>query len=229
MNRSPHVVNDVMSQPVVAVGAEASFKEIAEALERWQVSAVPVLEGDGRVVGVVSEADLLPTEGARDDPSSPAEEVRRADEPLWAGALTARDLMSAPAVSVRADATLPQAARAMARRRLKRLPVVDVEGHLVGMVSRSDLLKVFLRSDRDIEQEVREQVVRPLFPAAPAPEVRVEEGIVTFTGSFGESSLVPLAARMTRSVEGVVDVEFRLAPPDAGRAPGDGEPSSLAG
>lgn len=214
MNVSPHVVNDVMTHTVVAVGLDASFKEIAGTMDRWQVSAVPVLEGDGRVIGVVSEADLLPKEEYREGPASLADESRPVDDLVKAGALTARDLMSAPAVSVRADATLPQAARVMARRRLKRLPVVDGEGHLVGVVSRSDLLKVFLRSDADIAQEVRDQVIRPLFPAGEQPAgVRVEEGRVTFTGFFADSALVPVAARMTRAVEGVVDVDFRLEPP----------------
>ncbi len=215
MNHSPHVVNDVMTHTVVAVGPEASFKEIVETMEKWQVSALPVLEGDGRVVGVVSEADLLPKEEYRDGPPVMADQSQPPEDLLKAGAVVARDLMTTPAVSVRADATLAQAARAMARRRLKRLPVVDGEGHLAGIVSRSDLLKVFLRSDEDIADEVRLQVIGPLFPVEePTVRAEVEEGVVTFTGWFRNTELVPMAARMTRAVEGVVDVDFRLKRPE---------------
>jgi CBS domain-containing protein len=215
MNHSPHVVNDVMTRTVVAVGPEASFKEIVETMEKWQVSALPVMVGDGRVIGVVSEADLLPKEEYREGPPALADEARRPDDVLKAGAVTARDLMTTPAVSVRADATLAQAARTMARRRLKRLPVVDGEGHLAGIVSRTDLLKVFLRPDEEIAHEVRTQVITPLFPVEdPTVQAEVEEGVVTFSGWFRNTALVPLAARMARAVEGVVDVDFRLERPD---------------
>lgn len=219
MKHSPHVVNDVMTHTVVAVGPDASFKEIVETMQKWKVSALPVLEGDGRVVGVVSEADLLFKEEYRNGPPTLADEARYPGDSVKAGALVARDLMTTPAVSVRSDSTLAQAARAMARRRLKRLPVVDAEGHLTGIVSRSDLLKVFLRSDEGIAEEVREQVIAPLFPFEEATvHVSVEGGVVTFLGWFRDTSLVPMAARMARSVEGVVDVDFRLSHP--GDAPG---------
>lgn len=216
MNRfrgSPHLVNDVMTHAVVAVGPTASFREIVETLEKWQVSALPVLEGDGRVVGLVSEADLLPKEGRRDLVPTMAVRGRELDDALKASGTLARDLMSSPAVSVHADAPLAEAARAMARRRLKRLPVVDGEGHLVGIVSRIDLLKVFLRSDEDIAAEVRQQVVDAL-PGEKEPTVRVkvDSGVVTFSGRFRDAALVPVAARMARAVEGVVDVDFRPAP-----------------
>ncbi|MFW6723891.1 CBS domain-containing protein [Streptomyces sp. MAR4 CNY-716] len=222
MNHSPYLVSDVMTQTVVAVGPEASFKEIAAAMRKWRVSALPVLEGDGRVIGVVSEADLLPKEEYRDSPLSVTDRDRRTDGIVKAGAVIARDLMTTPAVSVRADATLAEAARAMALRRLKRLPVVDGEGHLSGIVSRGDLLKVFLRSDHDIAEDVRQHVVEPLFPLGGATvHAEVDKGVVTLTGWFRNTSLVPLAARMARAVEGVVDVGFRLERPDG--PPGEGE------
>ncbi|MFF0725933.1 CBS domain-containing protein [Streptomyces sp. NPDC004134] len=220
MNHSPYLVSDVMTRTVVAVGPEASFKEIAEAMRKWQVSALPVLEGDGRVTGVVSEADLLPKEEYRDSALSVADRDRWPEGIVKAGAVVARDLMTTPAVSVRADATLAEAARAMAVRRLKRLPVVDGEGHLTGVVSRGDLLKVFLRSDQDIAEDVQRQVLDPLFPLGGATvHAQVDKGVVTLTGWFRNTSLVPLAARMARAVEGVVDVGFRLERPDG--APGE--------
>ncbi len=124
-----------------------------------------------------------------------------------ARAVTAQDLATRPAVSVRADATLAAAARIMARHGIKRLPVVDDRGVLIGIVSRSDLLKVFLRSDEAIAQEVRHQVVAGRFPVPlDSVRVRVREGVVTLSGEVADVSMVPLALRLVRSVEGVVDV-----------------------
>ncbi|MGW3248928.1 CBS domain-containing protein [Streptomyces sp. NPDC001070] len=207
MQGSPHNVSDVMTRAVVAVGRDASFKEIVTTMERWRVSAVPVLEGEGRVVGVVSEADLLPKEEYRDSDPSRYEQMRRLQDLGKAGATTADELMSAPAVCVHADATLAQAARVMAQRRIKRLPVTDAEGMLCGIVSRGDLLKVFLRPDEEIADEVTREVVAFLFPGEPPlVRARTEEGVVHFSGVPGDPSLVPVASRLARAVEGVVDV-----------------------
>ncbi|MGW8379406.1 CBS domain-containing protein [Streptomyces sp. ODS28] len=210
----PYLVEDVMTRAVVAVGRHAPFKEIARTLEQWKVSAVPVLEGDGRVVGVVSEADLLRTEEERDGDPRPGRGLPGAGLPragLPRAGLTAGDLMSAPAVTVRAEAPLPEAARIMARARLKRLPVVGRDGFLLGVVSRGDLLTVFLRDDAEIAREVHEQL-RRLFPAPLDPlGVRVEDGVVTVTGVVQDAFYIPLAVRMVRGVEGVVGVDCRLA------------------
>ncbi|MGW0080418.1 CBS domain-containing protein [Streptomyces sp. NPDC003393] len=211
MPDTPHIVSDVMTQAVVAVGRDASFKEIVQTMEQWKVSALPVLEGDGRVIGVVSEADLLPKEEFREGVTSLFEQRQRLSDLAKAGAVTAGELMSTPAVTVHHDATLAQAARTMAVRRVKRLPVVDGEGMLRGIVSRADLLKVFLRSDEDIEEEVRRTVVSCLFPAlSHTIHVTVHEGVVTLRGQVRDTSLVSVAARLARAVEGVVDVEPRL-------------------
>jgi CBS domain-containing protein len=211
---TPHIVSDVMTQTVVSVGRDAPFKQIVMTMEQWKVSALPVLEGEGRVVGVVSEADLLPKEEFRDGDPSRMEQLRRPEELARVGAVTAGELMTAPAVCVHAGATLAEAARIMARRRVKRLPVTDAGGLLVGVVSRGDLLKVFLRPDEEIAREVRHEVVEPLFPGADRRvEVRVADGVVTFTGEIRDTALVPVAARMARSVEGVVDVGFDLSRP----------------
>ncbi|MHB9757692.1 CBS domain-containing protein [Streptomyces sp. BYX5S] len=211
MNDSPHIVSDVMTHTVVAVGREATFKEIVRTLEQWRVSALPVLEGEGRVVGVVSEADLLPKEEFRDsDPDRPTQ-LRRLTDLAKAGAVTAAELMSAPAVTVHPDATLAQSARIMALRRVKRLPVVNDEGVLEGVVSRSDLLKVFLRTDEEIAEQVRREIVAYLFPHPVEPvRVVVHDGRVRLTGRIRDTGLVPVAARLVRAVEGVVDVEVDL-------------------
>ncbi|MFG6294618.1 CBS domain-containing protein, partial [Streptomyces rochei] len=112
-------------------------------------------------------------------------------------------------VTVHADATLAEAARVMAQRQVKRLPVTTVEGLLEGVVSRADLLKVFLRSDEELAAEIRQEIVSPLFAASGQPvQVRVSGGRVTLGGRLRDTSLVPVAARLVRAVEGVVGVEF---------------------
>lgn len=218
MHGTPHVVSDVMARTVVAVGRAAPFKEIVRTMEQWKVSAMPVLEGEGRVIGVVSEADLLLKEEFRDSDPSLVEQRRRLSDVAKAGALTAEELMSTPAITVHPDATLAQAARIMAVRHVKRLPVVDDVGMLQGIVSRTDLLKVFLRPDEEIEEEVRRTVVSYLFPAfSHAIHVNVREGVVTLRGHIRDTSLISVAVRLARAVEGVVDVEPQLTGEPAGR------------
>ncbi|MEW1780488.1 CBS domain-containing protein [Streptomyces sp. NPDC086777] len=190
MHDSPHTVGDVMTRDPVAVGRDTPFKDVVTLMDRWKVSTLPVLEGGGRVVGVVSEADLT-----------------------RARAVTAGELMNAPAVTVHADAPVAEAARVMARRGVKRLPVVDGTGVLRGIVSRADLLKVFLRADEELTEEVRREVVDRLFPLS-ADHIRVEvtEGVVTLTGWIDGPEPAPVAERLTRAVEGVVDVHCHLCP-----------------
>ncbi|GLV92264.1 MULTISPECIES: CBS domain-containing protein [Streptomyces] len=206
MPASRYTVSDVMTHTAVAIGREASYKEIVELMDQWKVSAVPVLEGEGRVVGVVSEADLLPKEEfRRDDPVLPDQ----LEEASKAGGVLAEELMSSPAVTVHPDATLAEAARIMARKRVKRLPVVNDVGMLEGVVSRSDLLKVFLRPDEEIGEEIRDAVLAALAPQAHV-QASVKDGVVTLRGSLRDRALVPLMARAVHAVEGVVDVRMEL-------------------
>ncbi|MFD0418687.1 CBS domain-containing protein [Streptomyces sp. NPDC127108] len=201
-----------MTHTVIAVGQEAPFKELVELIQQWKVGFLPVLEGEGRVIGVVSEADLLPKEEFRDADPARYDVLRRLPDLAKAGAVTAGELMTSPAVSVRPDATLAVAARVMARRRVKHLPVVDASGLLQGVVSRSDLLKVFLRADEDIAAEIRHAVLSSL-PARTQVDVRVREGVVTLGGTLRDTALVPFLARASRAVEGVVDVRLDLNQP----------------
>ncbi|QNP68286.1 CBS domain-containing protein [Streptomyces roseirectus] len=225
MHGTPHIVSDVMTHTVVSVGQDAGFKEIVRLMREWRVSGLPVLAAEDRVIGVVSEADLLCKEEFRDgDPDisrsrprstggTPIAQPRRLKDLEKAGGLRARDLMTSPALTVRPDTTLARAARTMARAKVKRLPVVDELGRLQGIVSRTDLLKVFLREDESIAEEVRREIVAHLFPQ-PASLVRVDvhDGVVTLAGRIRDTSLVPVAARLVRAVEGVVDVAFELVP-----------------
>ncbi|MFE3638606.1 CBS domain-containing protein [Streptomyces sp. NPDC059168] len=215
MAGSPYRVSDVMTRAVVAVGRKAPFKDIVERMEQWKVSALPVLEGDGRVIGLVSEADLLPKEEFRDSDPDRRTQLRRLTDLAKAGAVTADEVMSAPAVTVHAEATLAEAARIMALRHVKRLPVVNAEGVLDGVVSRSDLLKVFLRPDDDLADEIRRDVVDVLFPAPVEPvHITVSDGVATLTGRVTDATRIPLAIGMVRAVEGVVGVDCHLTAAD---------------
>ena len=224
MQRTPRLVSDVMTRKVVALGRTATFKDIVKAMRQWKVSAVPVLDEHNQVVGVVSEADLLRKEEFRDvEPDLPrlrstdrvcVERLEQLVHLAKADAVTAEELMTAPAVTVRADATGAQAARIMARAGAKRLPVVGDDGTLLGIVSRSDLLKVFLRDDEDIAEEIHHEIVAHLITAPLEPiRVEVRDGIVKLTGRVRDTSLVPLVTRLVRGVEGVVDVDCALGGP----------------
>ncbi|MEW1775463.1 CBS domain-containing protein [Streptomyces sp. NPDC086777] len=216
MHGKPHTVSEVMTHAVAAVGRDAPFKDVVTLMEQRKVSAVPVVEDDGRVIGVVSEADLLRKEEFRDSDPDRFTQLRHPDDLAKAGAATAQELMSSPALTVHPGATLAQAARIMAHRRVKRLPVIDDEGLLEGIVSRSDLLKVFLRDDRELAEEVRHEVVDRLFPlSADHIQVEVAEGVVTLTGWIDGPGLAPVAERLARAVEGVVDVHCLLVPMSA--------------
>ncbi|WP_317447743.1 CBS domain-containing protein [Streptomyces collinus] len=219
----PHIVSDVMTTPAVTVGRDARFKEIVRVMDERGVSAVPVVSGDGRVVGVVSEADLLPKEEFRDRRPTRSERKRLGSGLAKAEGATAEEVMNTPAVTVRPDDTLARAARLMAVHHVKRLPVVDAEERLSGIVSRGDLLRVFLRSDEDIEEEVRRTVVSYLFPRhAHAIHVSVRDGIVVLRGPVHDTSLIWVAERLVSGLEGVVAVQSRLR----GEGPGPQAPAS---
>ncbi|SNX56046.1 CBS domain protein [Streptomyces sp. TLI_55] len=214
MHSTPRLVSDVMTRTVVALGSTVTFKDIVKAMRRRQISALPVVDAGHRVVGVVSEADLLPKEEFRAHDPDADVRLRRPEALARAQARTASELMTAPAVTVGADVSLARAARIMARHQVKHLPVVDDAGVLTGIVSRTDLLKVFLRTDADLAEEVRREVVGPLFPDPLEPvRVDVRDGVVTLTGRVRDTGLVPIAVRLTRAVEGVVDVESALTGP----------------
>ncbi|MFF7721497.1 CBS domain-containing protein [Streptomyces luteogriseus] len=203
-----------MTRTVVALAAGANFKEIVRTVEGQRISALPVVDTRKRVVGVVSEADLLRKEEFRDSAPGRGPRARPPEGLEKAQAVTAADLMTSPPVTVYPDATVARAARLMARRKVKRLPVVDDDGVLRGIVSRSDLLRVFLRPDHDIARAIRHEVLAGRLPdGIDSVRVEVNEGVVTLTGSMPDTSVVPLAVRLVRSVEGVVDVRPELTGP----------------
>ena len=208
------VVKDVMSTHPISVSKTSSFKEIAARLREIRVSAFPVLDADGTVTGVVSEADLLPKE-ALDDRHGVRGIItglmRRTDQAKAEG-ITAADLMTSPAVTITPEDTIEHAAQLMYTRKVKRLPVVDEDGRLVGIVSRTDILAVFDRTDAEIRTEIMTQVI----PGQSEPSwysVLVKDGVVTLEGT---PETVPIGhdiVRGARHVQGVVAVRDRLVYP----------------
>jgi CBS domain-containing protein len=206
-------VQEVMTTNVATVGEDAPFKQIVRALAERRISALPVLDAAGRVVGVVSEADLLHKEEfpERPDDRWRIEHRRRRIARAKAVGDTAAELMTAPAVTVEPEATVAEAATLLERHGIKRLPVVDDAGRLVGIASRADLLKVFLRSDQNIRREVLEDVLLHTMWVDPdAFTVEVHDGVVTLAGPLEFASLIPIAVRLVHGVDGVVDVVDRL-------------------
>ncbi|MGW7327685.1 CBS domain-containing protein [Streptomyces sp. NPDC054840] len=213
-------VADLMTDEVVSAVSGTTFKEVAKLLAQHDITGLPVLDGEDRVIGVVSESDLLHRQGAA--ALVEQDSVERAALPETA--FTAGEVMSAPAVTVRADETAAEAARLMSRRGVERLPVVDEEDRLVGIVTRRDLLRLFLRPDAEIRRRVVEDVLTDTMGlSAAAVEIHVVDGIVTLEGTLERQSQVPVLTRLTERLDGVVAVaarltarfdDTRLAPPE---------------
>ena len=211
------IVQDVMTARVVSVPESAGYKDIVTLLRRHRVSAVPVVDSAGRVTGVVSEADLLAKEAT---PGPPPGLVRLAwmlKERSKAAGLTAAEVMTKPAVTVRENVPVAEAARLMQSRRVKQLPVVDDDGRLRGIVSRADVLSVFERPDAEIRDEVVKGIVVAEFGLDPELlAVTVRSGIVTVTGSVDTRAEALGLLGAVRHAEGVVGVRDRLSYPSAG-------------
>ncbi|MFE6843806.1 CBS domain-containing protein [Streptomyces sp. NPDC057686] len=196
-------VADLMTDEVVSVAPGTAFKDVAKLLAQYDISGVPVLDDEDRVVGVVSQTDLL----ARTVPGPhPPEQGTTATNPPTAG-----DVMSAPAVSVHAEETVADAARLMTRRGIERLPVVDVEDRLVGIVTRRDLLRMFLRPDSEIRRRVTDEVLTEVLgvPAGDV-DVHVVDGIVTLDGLVERRSQLPALLSLVEQLDGVVAVASRV-------------------
>ncbi|MER6126411.1 CBS domain-containing protein [Streptomyces sp. NPDC001795] len=186
-------VGELMTPNAVSVRPGTTFKEIARILDEYDITAVPVVDDGGRPVGVVSEADLL-----------------RKHTSVGVGS-TAGELMTSPAVVAEPGWNVVRAARTMERRKVKRLPVVDGDGRLTGVISRSDLVQLFLRQDRAIQEEILEDViVRTLGMPPSSLTVEVTDGRVTLSGRVERKSLLPVTVQLCEGVDGVVEVVNRL-------------------
>jgi CBS domain-containing protein len=210
-------VKDVMSTLPVWVSETASFREIVVKLRECRVSAFPVLDAHGQVTGVVSEADLLVKEAVLGEPGGVggllAGLVHHAARAKAAG-VTASDLMTSPAVTIGPDDTVEHAAKLMYDRKVKRLPVIDHGGRLVGIISRTDILAVFDRGDAEIREEIMTQVIAGR--SEPSwYQVIVKDGVVTLEGNPETTSIGHDLISRTRHVQGVVAVRDRLVYPVA--------------
>ncbi|WP_329241476.1 CBS domain-containing protein [Streptomyces sp. NBC_01478] len=212
-------VGSVMTTEVVRATYGTPFKEVARLLGEHRISGLPVVDEDEKVVGVVSETDLMAHQAETPDPYEPKKRFRFADltrsgkrRAAKATARTAGRLMTAPPVTVHAEDTIVEAARTMAQHRVERLPVLDEEDRLVGIVTRRDVLQVFLRPDADIRDEVvAEVLVRALWLAPSIIDVSVVEGVVTLSGQMERKSETEIAVSMTRQIDGVVAVVDQLS------------------
>ena len=205
-------VADVMTRAVVSAHADAPLKEIAAAMSRNHISTVPVLDERRRVIGVVSAADLLARiSGDHGAPPRGHRLAQRRDTRRKSSALVARELMTAPAITVRDTDAIVHAARVAATYSVRTMPVLDGSGELVGMVSRSDLVCAFLREDDDIRDEVIGAVVRGSMSLDPAAvDVEVDEGVVTLHGSLETRQQIDRLTQRVRDVAGVVAVQNRM-------------------
>ena len=206
-------VAEVMSERVVAVRGDAEFGEIVSAMRRFHVASLPVIDADGRVIGLISEDDVLAKEA--DQPRSRGllgRFRRRAGRPK-AAATTAAELMSSPAVTVTRSTTARQAARTMFRHRVHQLPVVDAaSGRLIGMVTRSDLLAVYERPAEDIQRDVLYDLIEDVFGMDSRRfTVTVDHGTVTLRGDVRDRSAAGALTEAVRHVEGVVTVVDQLS------------------
>ncbi|MDX3633428.1 MULTISPECIES: CBS domain-containing protein [Streptomyces] len=206
-------VAELMTRDVVRAPRDLPFKEIVKLLSENDVTAVPVVDERDRPLGVVSEADLLRKSSDQTDPSglTPIPHLE-AWERAKAEGTKAEELMSAPAVCARPEWSVVEAARLMEVHHVKRLPVVDETDRLRGIVSRGDLLRIFLRRDDAIRDEITRDVLRRTLSLAPTDvTVEVREGQVSLGGSVEFKSLVPIIERLCRSVDGVVSVSQHIA------------------
>jgi CBS domain-containing protein len=203
-------VKDVMTVDVTSAREHTPYKELVRLLAERRISALPVVDADQRVLGIVSEADLL---GKHDHPAGTSRRsVGKGKHGLPRARVgTAGELMRRPAITVGPDATVAEAVRLLRQHQVKRLPVTDPGGRLVGIVNRSDLLEVFLRPDEEIRQEVVEEIIFSRFGLAlDRFKVTVRKGVVRLEGRCARRSQIPVLIKALAAVEGVAKVENRL-------------------
>lgn len=203
-------VTDVMSTDVVTVSKTMPYKQVAQLLAAYDLTSVPVVSGGGRILGMVSEADLLLRQERAFGRAMAGLPRRSRRQRGQAEALTAVELMSSPAITIHPDAPLGAAARLMNGHHIRRLPVVDSAGQLLGVVSRQQLLSVFLRPDTEIAEEIRVVLSSIMLDDARGVTVAVAGGVATLAGTLSSDDLIDGAVRLAAEVDGVVTVRSRL-------------------
>lgn len=206
-------VRDIMTTDPVRVTGDTRLREAARLMVRHRVSGLPVVDEAGKLIGIVSEGDFIRREAGRDRPQgvSLLDAVFGEGELQPAGAETVAEVMTRSVVTITPEASIGEAARVMGRRNVKRLPVVDLEGELVGIVSRADVVGAFTKPDDVIEDEVREDVIRRLLFLDPdLVGVSVVDGVVTLEGELENRTEAHLLEELSRRIAGVVRVDSRL-------------------
>jgi CBS-domain-containing membrane protein len=214
-------VKDVMSTHVMAVRPNAGYKQMAAMLHDRQVSAFPVIDEDNKVIGVVSESDLLVKEALEGTVPGTLRGLAQWHVRSQVTAITAADLMTQPAVTIGPDEPVSHAARLMYNKRVKRLPVISDDGTLIGIVTRSDVLSVYRRPDAAIAREILEDLILGKLLCDPARfTVIVKDGVVTVAGAPETSLIGHDIINAIRPMEGVVAVRDQLSyPVDTPRLP----------
>jgi CBS domain-containing protein len=204
-------VADVMTSRVHIAGPQTPFKLLVRLIEENRVSAIPIVDQQGTPIGIVSEADLLLKERRAElESGNLLHPRRRRVQRVKADGVVASDLMTSPAITVPADLTLARAAGLMEERKVRRLVVVDTRGHIAGIVSRSDLLQVFLRSDEELRKEIASELIPALLQSTNDIRVDVRWSVVTLSGTLGRRGDSELVRRLAADVDGVVDVVDRI-------------------
>jgi CBS domain-containing protein len=204
-------VSDVMSTEPFTVRAETPLKEAARQMLDRGISGLPVVDSGGRLVGIITEGDFVARQLSQTEarPRLLAALLRRPEPPH--DTETVGEAMTASPVTITAEASLTEAARLMVSQRVKRLPVVDLNGDLIGIVSRADIMSAFARADAGVEEEIRSGILtRLLFHEPDAIEVSVDQGIVSLRGELPNRSDVRLLVALAGRVDGVVRVDEQL-------------------
>jgi CBS domain-containing protein len=203
-------VCDVMTTQVVTVRKATRYKEVARLMSEYKVNAMPVVTDKGHVIGMVSEADMLRKQERTFRRLGTGLPRRTRHQRKQAEAGTAGGLMTSPAITIYPDAPLGAAARLMNGHNIRRLPVVDASGELIGIVSRRDLLSVFLLSDEEIAAEVQDAISTILLDEGDAIMVTARDGVVTLSGTVTSKDMMPVAVRLASEADGVVAVHDNL-------------------
>jgi predicted transcriptional regulator len=182
-------VGDVMSVRLLCAHPDTPIQEVARTIVRNRIGGMPVVDAEGQVKGIVSESDLQPVK----------------EGPPTRGLLTAADVMTQPVITLSEEDSITQAARVLRRHRVKRAPVVR-EGRIVGMITQSDLLRPYLRTDGEIRADVEEVLLREGISEGADIWVRVHAGVVMLDGTVLDQRQGSIMAQLARAVDGVIDV-----------------------
>jgi len=207
-------VRDIMTTDPISVRGDTSLKEAARIMVRHKVSGLPVIDDDGRLIGIVTEDDFLRREADRDRPYRPSllDALFGDSEDSTPLAETVAEVMTEKVVTIAPNASIGEAARLMANRNVKRLPVIGDDGTVQGIISRADIVNAFTKPDDVIEDEVREDIIRRLLFLDPdTVEVKVSDGVVHLGGELENRTEVHLLEELTLRIAGVVKVESDLS------------------